>query len=75
LTTVKRIAFVDGLARADGTAKTVRATRAVRRNMTTMRLFLDTLTPVSHGTSEQQQLLVLSHRRDSLGFQLQIRYR
>jgi len=41
-----------------------------------MRLFLDTLTPMSHGTSEQhQQPVVLSHRRDSLEFQFQIRYR
>ena len=41
-----------------------------------MRLLLDTLAPVSHGTSERhKQLSVLSHRRDSREFQLQIRYR
>ena len=77
MTTVKRSAFDDDgyLAIAAGTAQRLSATKAAVRNMTTMRLFLDTLAPVSHGTSEQhQQLLVLSHRRDSREFQLQIRY-
>jgi len=75
---VKRSAFDDDrdLAVAAGTAQRLRATKVAVRNMTTMRLFLDTLAPVSRGTSEQhQQLLVLSHRRDSPEFQLQIRYR
>ena len=78
LTTMKRFAFdADGeLAMALGTAQKLSATRAAVRIVTAMRLFLDTLTPVSHGTSERrQQLWLVSHQRDSLQFQLQIRYR
>ena len=78
MTTEKRSDFEeDGdLAIAAGTAQRLSATKAAVRRMTAMRLFLDTLTPVPLGTSEQhQQLLVLSHRRDSREFQLQIGYR
>ena len=59
---------IEEWARAAGTAERLRATKAAVRNMTTMRLFLDTLAPMSHGTSEQhQQLLVCRTDATRLG--------
>ena len=70
LTTTKRSACDDDgdLAMATGTAQMLRATRAAVRKVTAMRLFLDTLAPMSHGTSEQhQQLLVCRTNATRLG--------
>jgi hypothetical protein len=75
--TLKRNTLGDGeAATAAGIAQTPMSPRMVARKTTAMQVLLDTMTPVSHGTSEQhRRSYVLSHRRDSREFQLQIRYR